>query len=503
LARDFRALAIEMGGVLIKLGQFLSARVDVLPPEITEELLDLQDEVPPVPPEAMDRVLHQELADNFDAFAEIEWTPLAAASLGQAYRAWLQPTDEEAEAGLRRGAPIVLKVQRPNIRAIVQTDLAALRVVAQWVVRYRPIGRRADVPALMEEFAVTLWEELDYVAEIDNAERFRDMYAGDERVYIPRVYREFCTPSLIVLENVESHKITDIDALKADGIDTVETADRLLDVYFHQIFREGFFHADPHPGNLFIRPREDLPWDPDSGEPRPYQLIFVDFGMVGHVSQILGDNLKTVLISVSQRDARRLTEAYQRLGFFLPSADLERINQAQEQLLDQIWGRNLLDLARPDPREIAELGQQFRDILFDFPFQVPQDFIYLGRALGILSGIASLLDPQVNPWYQVERYGRELISAREAQQFSREALLGWIRPIAALPGQLQRLVAAAEAGKLRVETATDRATLQRMERIERQLARVQWSILAAAGAVSGTLLFLQRRRERDDPPTME
>ena len=152
---------------------------------------------------------------------------------------------------------------------------------------------------------------------------------------------------------------------------------------------------------------------------------------------------------------------------------------------------------------MAELGQQFRDILFDFPFQMPQDFIYLGRALGILSGIASLLDPQVNPWYQVERYGRELISAREAQQFSREALLSWIKPIAALPGQLQRLVAAAEAGKLRVENISDKAALQRMERIEKRLARVQWSVLAAAGAVSGTLLYLQRRREQREPQDTE
>lgn len=250
-AHAFRELALNMGGVMIKLGQFLSARVDVLPPEITEELQGLQDEVNPEETGRIMAVIQAELGDFNGRFAEIEAEPMAAASLGQTHRAWLKPQNG---AGAR-GEAVVIKVQRPNIAAIVETDLAALRIVARWAMRYKPIARRADVPALMEEFAKTLWEELDYGAEVDNAERFAEMYANDPRVYIPAMYRQHSSDRVIVMENVEAPKITDVAAMQEAGIDPAEVAETLLDVYFDQVFREGFFHADPHPGNLFIRPR--------------------------------------------------------------------------------------------------------------------------------------------------------------------------------------------------------------------------------------------------------
>jgi predicted unusual protein kinase regulating ubiquinone biosynthesis (AarF/ABC1/UbiB family) len=217
-AHRFRELALDMGGVMIKLGQFLSSRVDVLPPEITEELEGLQDEVTPEATGRILSVIRAELGDLDERFARFEERPLAAASLGQTHRAWLKPdrevNDDNADPTPELGQAVVIKVQRPNIAAIVETDLAALRIVARWTMRYKPIARRADVPALMEEFAKTLWEELDYRAEVDNAERFAEMYADDPRVYIPAMYRQHCADRVIVMENVESPKITDIAAMK-------------------------------------------------------------------------------------------------------------------------------------------------------------------------------------------------------------------------------------------------------------------------------------------------
>ncbi len=490
----FRELALDMGGVMIKLGQFLSARVDVLPPEVTEELQGLQDEVTPEVTERIMAVIEAELGDRRARFAAIEAQPLAAASLGQTHRAWLLPPDGQNE----RGAAVVIKVQRPNIAAIVETDLAALRIVARWTMRYRPIARRANVPALMEEFAKTLWEELDYRAEADNIERFAQMYANDPRVYIPAVYRQHCADRVIVMENVEAPKITDTAAMEAAGIDPGEVAETLLDVYFDQVFREGFFHADPHPGNLFIKPRPDIPWPPDEGElaeqGRPFWIIFVDFGMVGRVPSLMGENLRQVLISVTQRDGRKLTEAYQNLGFFLPGADLVRIAEAQNAVLDRIWGRNLLDLARPDPAELEELGQEFRDLLFDFPFQIPQDFIYLGRALGIVSGLVAQLDEQINPWYFVEKYGEALLTSQDGQRLGLETAWELVRPYLNTPAQVQRLLTLAENGRLRMQP--DRETLRQYERIEKRIGQLGWSILGAAGMLSGTLLYLYRK-ERD------
>ncbi|MEJ2749438.1 MAG: AarF/UbiB family protein [Anaerolineae bacterium] len=486
-ARRFRLLAIDMGGVMIKLGQFLSARVDVLPPEITEELQGLQDEVPPETWPRIQIVLQAELGDVSACFARFDEQPLAAASLGQAYRAWLPPDEPDGEPG----KPVVVKVQRPFIDQIVRIDLSALRIVARWVMRYRPIGRRADVPALLEEFAVTLWEELDYESEADNAERFAEMYAGSEEIIIPAVYREHSTARVIVLEDVEAIKITDLARIEAAGIDPKQVAERLLETYFRQIFKEGFFHADPHPGNLFVRPYPESIWD--HAEPRQFWLIFVDFGMVGRVPDLMGDNLRKVLVSVTQRDAFQLTEAYKDMGFFLPGADLERITEAQEALLNRIWGRNLLELSRPDPREVQELGLEFRDILFEFPFQVPQDFVYLGRCLGMVSGLVSLLDPEINPWYQIEKFGQELIASQKGREFSVETALAMIRPYFTAPARVQRLLDMAEKGRLKVITASDQETLRRLDRIDKRLGQLVWSILGAAGMVSATLWYLFKR----------
>ena len=491
IAREFRGLAIEMGGVMIKLGQFLSSRVDVLPIEVTQELQGLQDEVPPADNDQVFALLREQLGDLNRRFVEIEQQPLAAASLGQVYRARLRPASE-AEV-----ARVVVKVQRPGIEDLVRTDLAALRVVARWVMRYKPIRKRANVPALMEEFARTLWQELDYRAEADNAEQFAAIHADNPRILIPRVYREHSTSRVVVLEDVEALKIGDTAALTAAGIDTKDVADLLLEAYFKQIFVAEFFHADPHPGNLFIRPQPavaDVP--PDTG--RTFQLVFVDFGMAVRLPKAMGESLRKVLIGVTQRDSNQLVEAYRDLGFFLPGADIERITEAHEAILDQIYGRNLLDLTQPDPREIEAIGREFRDLLFDFPFQIPQDFIYLGRALGMISGLVSMLDPHINPWRQIERYGQQLLRGQSLQQFRDKglgSLLELVRPYLATPARIQRLLEEAEKGRLRVQLKSDRDAVRQQERLEKRIGQLAWSVVGAAGILSATLVYLERRRE--------
>jgi predicted unusual protein kinase regulating ubiquinone biosynthesis (AarF/ABC1/UbiB family) len=488
MARDFRHLAVEMGGVLIKLGQFLSARVDVLPPEITEELQGLQDEVPAISAADLERILRREYGRRLsEQFSDVEFEPLAAASLGQTVR-----------ATLTTGQAVVLKVQRPNIASIVHTDLAALRAIAPWVMRYRPIRRRADVPVLLEEFARTLWEELDYEAEVFHAQKFAKMFAHEPRVYIPKVYEELCTPRVVVLENVENPKINEVEKIKAEGIDTHAVAELLIEVYLYQLFKQGFFHADPHPGNIFIRPVGE-PLDEEElaeGRVRPFQIIFIDFGMVGRLPDELRANLSQVLIGIVQNDARAVVNAYDKMGFFLPGSDLERIIQAQAVLMERLEGRNLRQLSNPDPAEIAQIGQEFRDILFDFPFQIPQDFIYLGRALGILSGIASALYPEVNPWYQIERYGLEMFNAqRPTFELNKESwlrLADTVRPYLGMPAQLQRVLRAAENGRLRVQ-ASNPIMERRLERIERRLTVLNW--LLAGGAAVWAAVWYWRQKE--------
>ncbi|MBX3010341.1 MAG: AarF/ABC1/UbiB kinase family protein [Caldilineaceae bacterium] len=495
MAQHFRSLAVEMGGVLIKLGQFLSSRVDVLPADITEELAGLQDEVPPVPFPAIMAVLQQELGDITAHFVDFETTPLAAASLGQAHRAHLRNADPALRETATPAAPaapinVVVKVQRPQIEAVVRTDLAALRVVARWVMRYKPLGRRANVPALMEEFARTLWEELDYRAEAANAERFAALFADEADVAVPQVYHAHSTGRVLTLENVEGIRIDNVAAMNAAGIVPTAVAERLLDIYFKQVFQAGFFHADPHPGNLFVRPLPQLAAAPSTA-PTPFQIVFIDFGMMGNIQALMGENLRRLLLAVAKRDAHTLTQIYQDMGFFLPGADLERITEAQAAVLGRIWGRSLQEMARPSRAEIQELGSEFKDLLRTFPFQVPQDFIYLGRAVGMLSGLTSQLHPGVNLWRQMEKYALEIVGDQRMNLLDPKLLLEEARSLLGVPAQVRRLIQLAESGKLQVHVTDDGNTLRRLEQLERRVSRLNTTVVASALLLAGTLLYGQ------------
>lgn len=404
-ARDFRRLAVEMGGVMIKLGQFISSRMDILPPEVIEELAGLQDEVPGVPFDVVRRRLEEELGPVEGRFAWLETTPTAAASLGQAHRARLPD-----------GARVVVKVQRPGIGSLVHTDLKALEVAAGWLMYIPLIRRRANVPALLDEFSAVLWEELNYSLEADHAEAFAELFARDGGIYIPRLYRELSTPRVLTLEDVTAIKITDYDAITAAGVDRRDVARRLLNTYLWMVFVKRFFHADPHPGNLFVYP---LP--PDVAAPigrhangmplhgRPFYLVFVDFGMVGHLTPEIVAGLRETLIALTTRDAHRLVQSYQRLGILLPGADLDRIEQASRAAFDRVWGMSMAQISSMQFSEMAALGREFSDLLFSLPFQVPQDFLYLARAVGILTGMCTGLDPDFDPWREVQPFVMTLL----------------------------------------------------------------------------------------------
>ena len=249
IAGSFQRLALDLSGLLIKLGQFMSTRLDLLPVEITRELEGLQDEVPAVAFDIIRDAIERELGMPLATiYRSVEPVPLAAASLGQVHRAVLSPSEAE-EAGFEN---VVIKVQRPGIDAIVDVDLAALRRVAGWLSRISLINKRADVPALMDEFAATCREEVDYLNEGANAERFALNFADNPRVRVPDVIWERSTRRVLTQEDVTAIKITDLAALRAAGIDPMEVANEFAAVMFDQVFIDGFFHADPHPGNVLV-----------------------------------------------------------------------------------------------------------------------------------------------------------------------------------------------------------------------------------------------------------
>ena len=389
IAIQFRALAIQMGGLMIKVGQFLSARLDILPPEVTDQLSGLQDEVPAESFDAIRKQAEAELGAALPVkFAWFDEVPLAAASLGQAHRARLFPKDVETQ-GFEE---VVVKVQRPYIEQVIEVDLAAIRRVGSWLKRYKPISDRADIPALIVEFSNTIRQEVDYLAEGRNAETFAANFKARDDIHLPKIVWSHVTRRVLTLENVAAIKIGDYSAITAAGIDRADVARRLFDIYLQQIFEDGFFHADPHPGNLFVTPLETK----DADGKREWKLTFIDFGMVGRVPENLRAGLRDAIIAIGTRDAARLVSSYKTLGVLLPGADTKLIELASAQVFDRFWGKTVSELRSIDHAEMMKFGLQFRELMFSMPFQLPQDLLFLGRTLAILSGMCSGLDPHFN-----------------------------------------------------------------------------------------------------------
>ena len=496
-AAAFRTLAIQMGGVLIKVGQFLSTRVDVLPVEVTGELAGLQDEVPPAPFEEIRRVAEAEFGMPLsEKFAEFQAVPLAAASLGQAHRARIlrQP---ELSFGNQNGEQkngllnVVVKIQRPRIEEIIAVDLRALRTVGGWLARYRPISRRADVPALLDEFTRILYEEIDYVAEGRNAEAFAANFKDQPGVRVPGVVWTHTTKRALTLEDVWAIKITDYEAITAAGIDRGEVASRLLDVYLKQIFEDGFFHADPHAGNLFVNPLDGAGAAEGSAS-RPWQLTFVDFGMVGRVPPRLREGLRQLLIGVGTQNAAEVVKSYQTMGVLLPTADLALLEKAEARIFERFWGKSMSELTRINPADVREFTSEFRGLIYSLPFQIPQNLIFLGRAVGILSGMCTGLNPSFNLFDHLAPYARKLIAdeARAAGGNWLEELLVLGRSLLSVPRKMDAMLEKMERGEIAVRAPE---VSQQVSRLEGALRQIAAGVVFAALLLGGIQLYLAGR----------
>ena len=479
LAQRFHVLAVDLGGLMIKVGQFMSSRLDVLPPIITKELEGLQDEVPAVPFAQMrERIEHELGMPLTRAFAFVDERPLAAASLGQAHRATL--TDAMAEeSGLR---DVVVKIQRPGIDRIVDVDLRALRKVGRWLSKVSLVSDRVDMPALVEEFAVTSLEEIDYLHEAANSERFAADFGDDARVAVPAVAWERTTRRVLTLEDVSAIKITDVDALRAAGIDPSEVAARFAAVMFDQLFEDGFFHADPHPGNVFVTP---LP-TPDAATPA-WRFTFIDFGMMGEVPPGLRRGLRRVLIAAASRDGKGLVDGIRDIGVLLPTADTVQLERAMTQLFSRFGGMGFAELQEVDPREFRAFAVEFGDVVRTLPFQLPENFLLIVRAMSLTSGMCSALDPSFNIWDAVEPYAQRLI--REESGNTAQALVREVGAVAAvtarLPRRVDNLISRFEEGAVSVQTPRIE---RRLRDLERMIRRVVSAVLFVGLLIGGILL---------------
>ncbi len=487
MAAAFRVEAVRMGGVMIKVGQFLSARLDVLPAEITNELAGLQDEVKPEELEDLLKVAVTEFGVSLDEkFESIESIPLAAASIGQVHRARIR--GQCGTTGDDDPCDVIIKIQRPNIDQIIDVDLAALKVVSGWLMRYPPIRKRADVPALMGEFSRSFMEELDYLNEGKNAERFGENFKNDPEILVPKVVWSHTTRRVLTLEYIEAIKIIDYPAIVAAGIDRSEVATKLFSTYLKQIFEDLFFHADPHPGNLFVLP---VKGEESVRLGQNWRLVFIDFGMAGTLSQSLMGNLREILIAVGTQDAKRIIKAYQSLGVLLPGADLDLLERATNRVFERFWGKTAPELMSMHQEEAVKFAREFGDLLYEMPFQIPQNLLLLGRCLGILSGLCSGLDNQFNIWANIGPYAQKLVAAEGSGglRFWLGEFVSIITLIGGLPRKTDNLLNRLEQGKLEVQTPD---TNRRIARVERGVRSLTAAVIFTGLLMAGTQMYLAR-----------
>jgi predicted unusual protein kinase regulating ubiquinone biosynthesis (AarF/ABC1/UbiB family) len=481
-ASGFRDLAIEMGGVLIKLGQFLSSRADVMPPEITHELAALQDEVPPDPFPPIKKLIEEELkAPIPQLFSRFIEDPQSGASLGQTYYAWLPD-----------GEPVIVKVQRPQIEELVATDLAAVKWATSLIKWYPAIRRRVNIDALLEEFSRITHGELDYLAEGRNADELADNFAANPHVFVPRPYWSHTSKRVLTLERADAIKISDYDGLTAAGIDRAEVAERVFGTYVQQMLVDGFFHADPHPGNLFVEPRGQRTEDASSGT--EFVVTFVDFGMMGRISTRDKALFRDLAVHAFNRDVPASIKDMKNLGFILPGADTRPLERALYMLIDRYYGLSVREFANIDIEEMLAMAYELRDIIYEFPFQIPIDFVLLARALGILEGLCSGLDPDFNGFTVAEPYVRQLMTMQLAEEGLADRVITEMRGLAGLlwrlPRDLEQFLSQGTRGELEVRVAPTMELERLVGRLERAIGRLIEVIAFAGFLLAGVALLI-------------
>jgi predicted unusual protein kinase regulating ubiquinone biosynthesis (AarF/ABC1/UbiB family) len=391
----------------------------------------------------------------------------------------------------------VVKALRPRIDVLVETDLTAIGLAIRWLKFYKRISMRVDLDWLAEEFTTVTRNELDCQAEGQNAERFAQDFADDPEVYVPKIYWDYSAAHTLTLENVGYIKIGDLAAIDAAGISRPQVAKKFYHIYMRQIFITNFVHADPHPGNVFVKPlphpndAEGTSFGPNDPVPyqpgRPFQIVFVDFGMVAIIPERLRAALREYAIGVGTRDAHKIVQSYVNAGVLLPGADLKRLEEAHDAMFERFWGVRMGQMRDVAFNEARYLLREYRDVIYDAPFQFQVDMLFVFRAMGILSGMATNLDPDFDPWAETIPFA-ERLAKEELQQNWR----GWLQEITVLaqlvlklPAELDRVLTLAERGSLIVQTSLAPDARKTLQRLEHAINRLTWIVVAASLLIAG------------------
>ena len=465
LAVWIRNTLLDLGPTFIKVGQLFSTRADIFPSEYVEELSKLQDKVPAFTYEQVETIIDQELGKKIpELFASFEPIPLAAASLGQVHK-----------AVLRSGEAVVVKVQRPGLKKLFEIDLKILKGIARYFQNHPKWGRGRDWIGIYEECCRILWEEIDYHNEGRNAYTLRRNFRSYGWVKVPRVYWRYTSSRVLTLEYVPGIKISQYEAIEAAGLDRKQIARQGAQAYLLQLLDNGFFHADPHPGNIAV--------SPDGA------LIFYDFGMMGRIKSNVREGLMETLFGIASKDGDRVVQSLINLGALAPVEDMGPVRRSIQYMLDNFMDKPF------ENQSVAAISDDLYEIAYDQPFRFPATFTFVMRAFSTLEGVGKGLDPEFNFMEVAQPYAMQLMTnmngsegnsffnelSRQAAQVSSTAF--------GLPRRLEDTLEKLERGdvRLRVRSIETERLLRRQSNIQLGIA---YALIISAFTLSATILFV-------------
>lgn len=457
----------ELGPSFIKLAQILSSRPDLITRAYADEFKKLQDEAPPFPASEAKKIVETELRISLgETFSDFEDTPLAAASIAQVHN-----------ATLRTGEEVVVKVQRPDIREIIETDIAILEIIAQLLLRFIPESKFFNPLGIVNEFSRSVRKELNFVEEARNANRFRKNFAQSPDIHIPKVYPELVSEKVIVMERLKGVRIDDINGIESFGVERHEVAKIGIEAYFKMVFEDGFFHADPHPGNIFVMPDG--------------RIGLVDFGIVGWLTPELIENIANTFLAIVNKDFDRLVEQYIELGIVAEEVDIETFKgEFKADLIDfyePLYGLTIAEI------NFAEYLDALTHLAIKHGLKIPSDLLLMNKTMLILDNIGRQLDPTFNFMTATEPYATKLVRKRMGPQRLFEKVRKNISEFSdffvTTPKQVERLLRKALKEELIIKMnpiGMDRL----IKDIDRSSNRLAFSIVVAAIIISSSLLIL-------------
>lgn len=457
---------LELGPTFIKVGQLFSTRADLFPSEYVEELSKLQDRVPAFSYEQVQKIIEQDLDKKIpELYRSFDPIPLAAASLGQVHK-----------AQLRSGEEVVVKVQRPGLVKLFTIDLQILKGITRYFQNHPDWGRGRDWLGIYEECCRILWEEIDYLNEGRNADTFRRNFRDTDWVKVPRVYWRYTSPRVLTLEYIPGIKISHYEAIEAAGLDRKLLAKLGARAYLQQLLNHGFFHADPHPGNIAV--------SPDGG------LIFYDFGMMGRIKANVREQLMETLFGIAEKNGDRVVESLVELGALAPTEDMGPVRRSIQYMLDNFMDKPF------ETQSITAIADDLYEIAFDQPFRFPATFTFVMRAFSTLEGVGKGLDPEFNFMEVAQPFAMQIMTNGKGPDPA-SSILGELSRQAAqvsttafgLPRRLEETLDKLERGDLRVRVRsieTDRV----LRRISGAQLSTNYALIISAFTLSATILLV-------------